>query len=107
MCDNPHRENIYERLKRYIVSFILDMIHFKVSTKLTEGNTLPYQETQAFKDVVCEFRNKVIGTGKSLISLSQRTNKHKDLRQLFPQKDEDHREVITIFDKVVNRFKVN
>ncbi|XP_067203088.1 trichohyalin-like isoform X1 [Linepithema humile] len=75
-----------------------------VSTKLTEGNTLPYQETQAFKDVVCEFRNKVIGTEKSLISLSQRADKHKDLRQLFPPKNENRREV-TAFDKVVNTFK--
>jgi len=83
------------------------MIYFKISTQLTKGNTLPYQETQAFKDVICEFRNKVIGTEKSLISLSQSADKHKDLRQLFPPKNEDRREVTTIFNKVINKFKVN
>lgn len=91
----------------YRVSFILDMIYFKVSTRLSEGNTLPYQETQAFKDVICEFRNKMVGTEKSLMSLSQRADEHKDLRQLFPPKNENRREVTTIFDKVVDTFKVN
>lgn len=85
------------------------MIHSKVSTRLTEGNTLPYQETQTFKDMVCEFRKKVIEAKRPLISLSRRADKCKDLIQLFPSKNEDRGEFTTMpkFEKVVNRFKVD
>lgn len=85
------------------------MIHSKVSTRLTEGNTLPYQETQTFKDVVREFRKKVISAERPLISLSRRADKCKDLKQLFPFKNEDHDRFTTTpkSAKVVNRFKVN
>ncbi|XP_071556811.1 uncharacterized protein [Temnothorax nylanderi] len=78
-----------------------------VSTRLTEGNTLPYQETQTFKDVVREFREKVIAAERPLISLSRSADKCKDLKQLFPPKNED-RGGFTMtpkFEKVVNRFK--
>ncbi|KAG5333498.1 DCST2 protein, partial [Acromyrmex charruanus] len=76
-----------------------------VSTRLTEGNTLPYQETQTFKDVVREFRKKVIKADKPLISLSQRADKCKDLKQLFPPKN-DHVEITTTSKfKKVNKFK--
>lgn len=98
-----------ERLKRYRISFSLDMIYSKVSTRLTEGNTLPYQETQTFKDVVREFRKKVIAAERPLISLSQRADKCKDLKQLFPPENEDRGGFTTMskFEKVVNRLKVN
>ncbi|EGI58274.1 DC-STAMP domain-containing protein 2 [Acromyrmex echinatior] len=75
-----------------------------VSTRLTEGNTLPYQETQTFKDVVREFRKKVMKTDKPLISLSQRADKCKDLKQLFPPKN-DHEITTTSKFKKVNKFK--
>ncbi|KYN11324.1 DC-STAMP domain-containing protein 2 [Trachymyrmex cornetzi] len=77
-----------------------------VSTRLTEGNTLPYQETQTFKDVVREFRKKVMKADKPLISLSQRADKCNDLKQLFPPKN-DHVGITTTskFEKVVNKFK--
>jgi len=77
----------------------------KVSTRLIEGNTLPYQETQTFKDMVREFRKKVMKADKPLISLSQRADKCKDLKQLFPPKN-DHVGITTKFEKV-NKFKVN
>lgn len=85
------------------------MIYSKVSTRLTEGNTLPYQETQIFKDVVCEFRKKVIEAKRPLISLSRRADKCKDLIQLFPPKNEDRGGFTTIskFEEVDNRFKVD
>lgn len=85
------------------------MIHSKVSTRLTEGNTLPYQETQTFKDVVREFRKKVIASERPPISLSQRADKRKDLKQLLPSKNEDRGGFTATpkFEKVVNRFKVN
>ncbi|XP_018338244.1 PREDICTED: uncharacterized protein LOC108746157 [Trachymyrmex septentrionalis] len=74
-----------------------------VSTRLTEGNTLPYQETQTFKDVVREFRKKVMKADKPPISLSQRADKCKDLKQLFPPKN-DHVGITTSkFEKV--KFK--
>lgn len=84
------------------------MIFSKVSTKLNEGNNLPYQETQIFKDVMCEFRKKVIETERPLISLFQRADKDKDLKQLFPPTNEDHREIMSTSkcDKAVNRLKV-
>lgn len=84
------------------------MIHSKVSTRLTEGNTLPYQETQTFKDVVREFRKKVIAE-RPLMSLSQRADKCKDLKPLLPSKNEDRGGFTATpkFEKVVNRFKVN
>ncbi|XP_018046467.1 PREDICTED: LOW QUALITY PROTEIN: uncharacterized protein LOC108685963 [Atta colombica] len=74
-----------------------------VSTRLIEGNTLPYQETQTFKDMVREFRKKVMKADKPLISLSQRADKCKDLKQLFPPKN-DHVGITTKFEKV-NKFK--
>jgi len=85
------------------------MIYSKVSTRLTEGNTLPYQETQTFKDVVREFRKKVIEAERPAVSLSQRADKCEDLKQLFPPKNEDRGGFTTTpkFEKVVNRLKVN
>lgn len=86
------------------------MIRSKVSTRLTEGNTLPYQEMQTFEDdVVREFRKKVIAAERPSISLSQRADKCKDLKQLFPPKNEDRGGFATTpeFEKVLNRFKVN
>ncbi|XP_070524132.1 titin homolog isoform X2 [Cardiocondyla obscurior] len=79
-----------------------------VSTRLTEANTLPYQETQTFKDVVREFRKKMIAASeRPPISLSQGADKCKDLKQLFPPKNEDHEGFTAApkFEKVVNRFK--
>ncbi|KAL6261591.1 hypothetical protein P5V15_006678 [Pogonomyrmex californicus] len=76
-----------------------------VSTSLTEGNTLPYQETQTFKDVMSEFRKKVIEAGKPLISLSQRADKCKDLKQLFPKTEDRRGFTAPELEKVVNRFK--
>ncbi|KAL0108476.1 hypothetical protein PUN28_015191 [Cardiocondyla obscurior] len=84
------------------------MIYSKVSTRLTEANTLPYQETQTFKDVVREFRKKMIAASeRPPISLSQGADKCKDLKQLFPPKNEDHEGFTAApkFEKVVNRFK--
>ncbi|XP_072766623.1 uncharacterized protein [Anoplolepis gracilipes] len=75
-----------------------------VSTKLTEDNNLPYQETQIFKDVMCEFR-KVIKNERPLISLFQRADKPKDLKQLFPPTNEDRREIMPTCDKAVSTFK--
>ncbi|KYN04262.1 DC-STAMP domain-containing protein 2 [Cyphomyrmex costatus] len=78
-----------------------------VSTRLTEGNTLPYQETQTFKDVVREFRKKVIEADKPQIFLSQCADNCKDLKQLFPPQNEDCVRITTTpkFEKVVNKFK--
>lgn len=84
------------------------MILSKVSTKLTEGNNLPYQETQTFKDVICEFRKKVMATERPLISLFQCVDKRKDLKQLFPPTNENSREITSTSkcDKTDNRHKV-
>lgn len=84
------------------------MILSKVSTKLTEGNNLPYQETQTFKDVICEFRKKVMATERPLISLFQCADKRKDLKQLFPPMNENGREIASTSkcDKTDNRHKV-
>ncbi|CAL1680219.1 unnamed protein product [Lasius platythorax] len=78
-----------------------------VSTKLTEGNNLPYQETQTFKDVICEFRKKVMATERPLISLFQCADKRKDLKQLFPPMNENGREIASTSkcDKTDNRHK--
>lgn len=80
----------------------------KVTAKLTEVNTLPYQETQTFKDVICEFRKKA-EIERPLILLSQRADKCKELKQLFPRKIED-RKGITVTSRLakatVDRFKV-
>ncbi|XP_070169409.1 uncharacterized protein [Polyergus mexicanus] len=76
-----------------------------VSTKLNEGNNLPYQETQIFKDVMCEFREKVMETEKPLISIFQRADKYKDLKQLFPLTDKDRRGIMSKCDKAINRLK--
>lgn len=80
----------------------------KVSAKLTKVNTLPYQETQTFKDVICEFRKKA-EIERPLISLSQRADKCKELKQLFLRKTEN-RKGITATSKfakaTVDRFKV-
>lgn len=55
-----------------------------------------------------EFRKKVIEADKPLISLSHRADKCKDLKQLFPPKNEDQEITTTSkFEKVVNKFKVN
>lgn len=84
------------------------MILSKVSTKLTEGNNLPYQETQTFKDVICEFRRKVMKAEKPLISLFQCEDKCKEVKQLFPPMNEDHKETMSTSkcDKTDNSFKV-
>ncbi|RLU18388.1 hypothetical protein DMN91_008745, partial [Ooceraea biroi] len=83
-------------------------IPYKTSTRLIEGNTLPYQETQSFRDVIREFREKFVKTSEqSLISLSRHADKCKDLKQLFPPKNED-RETVTMASKsgkAVNSFK--
>lgn len=84
------------------------MICSKVSTRSNEGNTLPYQETQTFKQVLREFRQKIEGE-RPLIFLSQRADNCKELQQLFPPKNES-REGFTVtpkFEEVANRFKVN
>lgn len=84
------------------------MIFSKVSTKLTEGNNLPYQETQVFKDVMSEFRKKVMETERPLISLFHRADKRKDIKQLFPPTNEDRREITSVSkcDKAINTLKV-
>ncbi|XP_039309378.1 uncharacterized protein LOC113004231 isoform X2 [Solenopsis invicta] len=77
-----------------------------VSTRSNEGNTLPYQETQTFKQVLREFRQKIEGE-RPLIFLSQRADNCKELQQLFPPKNES-REGFTVtpkFEEVANRFK--
>lgn len=95
-----------KRLKIYNISH---MILSKVSTKLNEGNNLPYQETQIFKDVMCEFRKKVSETERPLISLFQRVDKRKEIKQLFPPTNEkDRRGIMSTSkcNKAVNRLKV-
>lgn len=93
--------------KRLKIYNIYHMILSKVSTKLNEGNNLPYQETQIFKDVMCEFRKKVTETERPLMSLFQRADKCKDLKQLFPPTNENRRGIISSkYNKAVNRFKV-
>lgn len=85
-------------LKTCSISLIFDTIFSKVSTKLTEGNNLPYQETQIFKDVLCEFRKKVMETERPLISL----------KQLFPPTNEDRREIASMSKchKAIDTVKV-
>lgn len=79
---------------------------YKVSTRLIEENILPYQETQSYRDVVREFRAKYIEASEPpLISLSRHADKCKDIKQLFPPKNED-RETVATTSRDTN-FKVN
>jgi len=93
-------------LKICSISLIFNMIFSKVSTKLTQANNLPYQETQIFKDVICEFRKKVMETERPLISLFQHADKRKDIKQLFPPTNKDRREITSKCDKAINILKV-
>lgn len=97
-----------ERIKLYDISLTFNLIYFKVSTIFTEANnTLPYQETQTFKDMLCEFRKKMVeASQRSVISLSQRADECQDLEQLFPPKSEGTT-TMSKFDGAINKFKVN
>ncbi|XP_019700891.2 uncharacterized protein LOC109504653 [Harpegnathos saltator] len=89
-------------------------------TRLTDGNSfgrsvrsLPYQETQTFKDVLREFRDKVTteeasGRRPPVSRLSRRTAyERKGSKQLFPSESGSRGEVATTsdFDEVVNRLQ--
>lgn len=84
------------------------MILSKVPTKLTEGNNLPYQETQIFKDMTSEFRKRVMETERPLISLFHRADKRKDIKQLFPPTNENRGRITSMSkcDKAINTPRV-
>ncbi|XP_066587675.1 uncharacterized protein [Prorops nasuta] len=72
-------------------------------TNSDEEKTLPYQETNAFRKVVREFRNMTDERNKkdrqSLISFSKRADKMKDVQQLFPKVEQMKRA------NILSRFK--
>lgn len=85
------------------------MISWKIpSERQIERNILPYQETQSFRDVIREFREKFVKASEwPLMSLSRQADKCKDVKQLFPPED---RETLTMTLKsaeAVSGCKVN
>ncbi|XP_043264951.1 nuclear speckle splicing regulatory protein 1-like [Colletes gigas] len=76
---------------------------------------LPYQETQAYKNVLCEFRKNVRRRSREnredsipLIRLSKKADKSKKVKQLYPSKGQNRRKSDTVkkfANKIIGSFK--
>ncbi|XP_012274020.1 uncharacterized protein LOC105696254 isoform X2 [Orussus abietinus] len=76
------------------------------------GHTLPYQETQAFKDLVHEYRQKAQPEEdpqetEPLVSASEDIEGNKDVKQLFPKEEKKQKgsTISKITNKILRIFK--
>ncbi|KAK2576099.1 hypothetical protein KPH14_007434 [Odynerus spinipes] len=84
-------------------------------TQAARNEKLPYQETQAFKQLTKEFRRRTLSTkrvenlreAEPLISASRNADKSKEVEQLFPPDEKCRKEnfVSNITNRIANAFK--